>query len=426
MPYRSECVNRLGFRVALLAFTSVSAIAGAQPAGGDATPPEGSTDAAPVDAPGDVATTSAPAAPAPERPLPEADATVIEPTVPMQDVVGGRSKFSWEPFGFVRLQYIFVMNDPNVAFVGRDDGFELQNARIGVRGMYTERVRYAISVDGAVDERAQQNSPDGKLRVGLRDAFADVVLGPSKVFVRGGFFQTWADPQRLVADTLREFVDRPIESRGMRSTEGWYTPGLPPGRSIGMALRLEPVVANRLGFEIAAQNGADEFASNNDNDLPALSVAAQFRLADDGFLVAAARWNPRTVGELPFRQDETDVQGSFGAQVNTGPVQLGGAAIVQRTTFGSTGGPAENAYGAHAQIAFKIAAKSPVLIGYRFGILDPSSLIVTDRVMEHTVGTTIIVPSLRMRLQTQATHVMEQGERELSNTRVQLAAEVAL
>src|SRR5512138_1708039 len=85
-------------------------------------------------------------------------------------------KFAWEPFGYLRLQYLMVQNDPNIAFVGRDDGFELQNARVGVRGTYGKRAKFVVSIDGAVDERAQINVPEGKLRVGLRDAYADVAV----------------------------------------------------------------------------------------------------------------------------------------------------------------------------------------------------------------------------------------------------------
>ncbi|HLL20564.1 MAG TPA: hypothetical protein VK427_00450, partial [Kofleriaceae bacterium] len=62
--------------------------------------------------------------------------------------------------------------------------------------------------------------------------------------------------------------------------------------------------------------------------------------------------------------------------------------------------------------------------GYRFSYFDPSSLITTDRVMEHTAAVVVGVPAYRMRIQLQATHVVEQ--RELSNSRVQLAAEVSL
>ncbi|HEY5951349.1 MAG TPA: hypothetical protein VIV40_37910 [Kofleriaceae bacterium] len=363
---------------------------------------------------------SPPAEPVP-KPAPEPSGQVT-PT-PLVDKDVEAPKFAWQPFGYLRMQYIVVQNDPNVAFVGRDDGFELQNARVGVHGDLQHLVRFTISFDGAVDERAQ-NTPQGKLRVGLRDAFADVWVG-GDLAVRGGYFQTWVDPQALVADTEREFVDKPIETRGMRSTEGWYTPGLPPGRSLGAALRLDPEEANHLGVEVAVQNGADEFASNNDNDKPAVSAAAMFRLADHGFVVAAGRWNPRTVGELPFRQDETDLQGSLGAQINAGAIAVGLGGIVQRTTFESTGGPAQNAYGAHAQLMFTLPGR-PLSIGYRFGILDPSSLIVTDRVMEHTAGAVLGVSQFRMRVQLQLSHVQEQSARDLSNDRIQLAAEVAL
>jgi hypothetical protein len=356
-----------------------------------------------------------------EKPA-EAPTPPPEPVKPASDLPPP-SKFSWEPFGFVRVQYIVVQNDPNVAFVGRDDGFELQNVRVGVRGTYLDKARYAISFDGAVDERNQENTPEGKLRVGLRDGYVDAVFSP-RLYSRVGYFSSWVDPQRLISDTEREFVDRPIESRGMRSTEGWYTPGLTPGRSIGVAVRSEPETTG-LGFELAVQNGADEYSSNNDNDLPAVSLAAIMKLTKNGFIVAAGRVNPRTVGDLPFRQDETDFQGSIGAQVNTDVVRIGAGALVQTTTYGSTGGPSQNAYGAHAQFMVKLGS-APAWAGYRFGIIDPSSLIVTDRVMEHTAGAVLALPDWRMRVQLQLTHVMEQAARELSNSRAQLAVEVTL
>ncbi|HTL36165.1 MAG TPA: hypothetical protein VL326_23700, partial [Kofleriaceae bacterium] len=120
------------------------------------------------------------------------------------------------------------------------------------------------------------------------------------------------------------------------------------------------------------------------------------------------------------------LQGSFGAQINAGIASVGAGGIVQRTTFESTNGPTQNGYGAHAQLMITAPGTYPISFGYRFAILDPSSLILTDRVMEHTVGSVMSVPSLRMRVQLQLTHVMEQAARELSNSRAQLAAEIQL
>jgi hypothetical protein len=382
------------------------------PATALADPPDPPATTTGADRPAD--DSGAPAAPpVPARPVP---APVAEP------------RFTWEPFGYLRVQYLAVQDDPNVAFVGRDDGFELQNARLGVRGTLDLRISFVVALDGAVDERLQVNTPDGKLRVGLRDAFADVALGGA-LAARGGFFHALVDPEALIADTRRALVDEPIESRGMRATEGFQAAGLTPGRSLGAAIRLDPgtpAAGVGLGFEVAIQNGADEFSSNNDNDKPAVSATVLARLPRDGWVMIAGRYNPRSVGDLPFRQDEDDLQGTAGLQLALGPVTVNGGAIVQRTTFATTSGPAQNAFGGHAQAMVAIPAPLPLAVGYRFGILDPSSLISTDRVMEHTAGAVLGVPRYRMRFQLQATHVVEQAARTLDNDRIQLAAELAL
>jgi len=336
--------------------------------------------------------------------------------------------FTWEPFGYLRMEYEAVQNDPNVAYVGRNDGFEIQNARIGARGRLGDRASFVLSFDGAIDERSQINVPQGTLGFGMRDSYVDVVL-QGKVVVRGGYWQCWLDPQAQVADTARAFIDMPIESRGVRATEGYQTPPLPPGRSMGVGLRLDPGPqrdGTAFGFELAAQNGSDEFSSQNDNDTLALSAAGIVRLPRGGWIVVAGRWNPRTVGMLPFRQDETDLQASAGAGITAGLLALEAGGIVQETTFDTTGGPTQDAYGAHAQAMITIPASLPLAVGYRFGVLDPSSLITTDQVMEHTAGVVLGVPSLRMRLQFQLVHVVEQPGRELTNDRAQIGAEVAL
>ena len=405
--------------IAALFVPSVAAaddkVKGAAPSAKDPAPP-----AEPAE--GEPATTEPPAPPESGTLAKPADATETPMTI-------SEPQFTWQPFGYLRLQYRAVRNDPNVAFVGRDDGFELQNARLGVRGSLGVRIKYTFAIDGAVDERAQINVPEGKLRVGLRDAYADV--GVSGAFaVRGGFFETLVDPD-LDVDTQREFVDRPIESRGVRATQGYQTQGLPPGRSLGAALRLDPETPRsgdspRFGFELAVQNGADEYASNNDNDTPAASASVFARLPNNGWVVASARFNRRTDGELPFRRDEDDLQGSFGARINAGPVGVSAGAIVVRTMFPTTGGPVENAYGAHGQLTVRVEGTHPLTFGYRFGILDPSSLFLTDRVIEHTAGAVIGVPALHMRFQLQLVHVQEQAARSLTNDRAQLAAELSL
>ncbi|HEY4177748.1 MAG TPA: hypothetical protein VGM90_12970 [Kofleriaceae bacterium] len=355
-----------------------------------------------------------PAKPAPDAPIAEGP----KPAAP---------KFTMEAFGYLRLQYKVVRNDPTVVFVGRDDGFELQNARFGVRGKLQDLVAYKLALEGAVDERTQVNDPNGKLRVGIKDAYSDVSLG-SGITARAGYFESLVQTD-LDDDTSREMVDKPLEINGVRPTQGYQTNGLTPGRSLGTAIRLDPAPPEsgvRFGFELAMQNGADEFASDNDNDTPAVSASGLARLAHGGFAVASVRYNRRTEGDLPLRRTEDDFQGAFGAKIVAGAVSVGGGLFFQRTEFPTTGGPARTGYGGHGQAFFTVPGTTPFAFGYRFSILDPSSLILTDRVMEHSIGAVLAVPAYRMRFQLEITHAAEQGARQLTNDRAQIAAELAL
>jgi hypothetical protein len=411
-------IRRLVFAPGLLL---VPVVAAAQPAEPAATEPEPA---------------AAESEPATVEPAPSAATTVTDPPAvePSTAATAAAPRFTWEPFGYLRLKAAIVQNDPNVAFVGRDDGFALQNARLGVRGTLTDRATFVVSIDGAVDERDRINSPDGKLRVGLRDAFVDLHVirtGAVPIDVRAGRFDAVFDPDHLEGDTERPFVDRALESRGVLPTEGWETDGLPPGRSIGVALRKEappPTAGVALGFEVAVQNGADEFSADNDNDLPAVSAAVFARLARGGRAMVAARWNPRTEGDLPFRQDETDLEAAAGLALAAGPVQVGAGGVFVHTIFDTTGGPAQNAYGAHAQALFTFNpdGAAPIGVGYRFAILDPSDLVLTDRVMEHTAGAVIAVRGWHLRGQLNVTHAVEQADRDLSNDRIEAALEIDL
>ncbi len=331
--------------------------------------------------------------------------------------------------GFLRLAGALMQDDPNVPFVGRADGFELQYARAGVDADLGPRVSARLSIDGALDERERINEPNGKLQVGLRDAYADVHLGGQDL--RAGHFEPVFDGEQFLSPTERPFVERALYSRGVRATAGFETPGLSPGRSLGVAFRREPARSPTsglgAGFEIAVQNGAAELSSNNDNDWVAISVAGILRLPRGGWAIAAGRWNARSEGDLPARQDETDLQGSAAGMIALGPVWIGGGGVVQRTTFATTGGAVQNAWGAHAQLLGGLLQREGLTVsaGYRFAIFDPSTLVLTDRMMEHTIGAIASWPDYHLRLLGGVTHATEQAVRKLANSRVEAVVEVA-
>ncbi|HKA88538.1 MAG TPA: hypothetical protein VKE22_12800, partial [Haliangiales bacterium] len=222
-------------------------------------------------------------------------------------------------------------DDPNVAFVGRNDGFVLQNARVGLAGTYDRWLAFRISADGAVDEREGRNATLGTLRFALKDAYADFRALP-EVVVRGGRFKIIFDLDEIDDETQRRFVDEALETRGVFPTQGFETPGLAPGRSLGVAIRSDEALAFsdvKLGYEVAVQNGNGEFESANDSDLPAVSVALFARFPDRSFAFVAGRWKSRALGELPFRQTEVDYEGNAGALARRGDPLRRGARVLR-------------------------------------------------------------------------------------------------
>lgn len=331
--------------------------------------------------------------------------------------------------GYLRLEGTVVQNDPLVAFVGRNDGFTLANARVGISGQWRDRVTFKVSADGAEDEREGANATEGRLRFALKDAYADLAMARA-AGLRAGQFYAVFDLEETTAHDELAFVDRALESRGVRATEGWETPGLAFGRSLGVALRAPRALGGEavaLGYELALQNGTGENESANDNDALAYSAALWLGLPGDSRLGIAGRHNRRSVGAIPFKQTEEDLSGSVFGVAGLGPVRLEGQLLVRRTTFPTTGTPEENAIGGHAQAMWRIPlGRLELAPGYRFAVLDPSDLITTDLVQEHTLGVNVGMPDLRARLQLNATHTVEEAGRALENDRVELLLQVGL
>jgi len=362
----------------------------------------------------------------------EAPVEPVEPAqaTPLPPALEPRSRSGYRLFGFLRLKGGVVQDDPNVAFIGRNDGFSLQNARVGIMGNWGDRLGFRVSADGAVDERVGANATEGRLRVALKDAYVDFNLVRA-VSIRAVRFEPMYDLEEIVPYTERTFVDRSIESRGVTATQGFEVAGLSPGRSIGVAVRSDDAVAlgpARLGYELAVTNGNGEYEAQNENNSPAYS-AALFATWERSVIFVTGRQKTRTVGELPFRQTEEDLAGSAGARLLVGPLEIAGQGMVRHTTFATTGGPAENSAGAHVQAAFTFHLADDqfrLTPGYRFAIYDPSDLIATDLIQEHMAGVNFELMRVPVRLQLNYTHAIEQAQRSLSNDRVEGAFEVSI
>jgi hypothetical protein len=325
----------------------------------------------------------------------------------------------------LRLLGAVMRNDPEVAFVGRNDGFRIQSARIGARAAWQDRITLRMSAEGADDEREAPNAIRGTLRFALEDAYADVELA-SAATLRLARFAIVYDLEELTPPSERAFVDRALPSRGVRPTEGFETRGLGLGRDLGVAVRAERAATIghvALGYEVAVQNGAGSSASTNENDRVALSAAALARGPGLRSFVGV-RHNTRARGELPALRTEVDVGVAGGLEVQRDRVRGAAQVFFEHTRFTTTSGPSRRAYGAHAQLL--VEAAEGIELGYRYAILEPSDRIAASIVQEHTAGLNVAPRDLPVRLQLNVTRPVEQAGRSLRNDRLELVAEVSL
>ncbi len=328
-------------------------------------------------------------------------------------------------FAYLRLAAVWVQNDPNVAFIGRNDGFSLEDARLGIDAQISKKLRFILSIDGATDVRDDPNATQGTLTVLLRDAFAEAQL-LDKVDIRVGRFKPTIDREEFSSTRHQQFVTRALSSRGVQTTLGWEAQGLGIQRDLGIAFRSDTALTlqkTRIGYEVAVQNGAGAIDTANDNDSVAVSAAIMVNNKNMSAHVAA-RTNTRAVGELPTLRQEVDELLAFALAWHNTNLYIGGQALLRSRTFATTNAFRENALGIHVQAATIVPRIPQLSVAYRYSILDPSNQIDTDRVQEHTLGLTW--DNHPYRFLVNYVYPVEQTGRNLKNQRVEFLWQASL
>ena len=181
---------------------------------------------------------------------------------------GGDSDLQITWNGFLRLVVEAIENDERSEFIGRNDGFKIANARIGLRAQKGNFFGY-VSVDAAVGERETFNDPDQQLAVRPRDLFLRYRLADFATVTLGRFKAPY-DLGQLETTAYRVFIDLPVESRGVLPTQGFEIEGLGQGRQLGAMVHSDRVGLDPDGFDIgyalALTNGRTLGLALNDND----------------------------------------------------------------------------------------------------------------------------------------------------------------
>jgi hypothetical protein len=336
-----------------------------------------------------------------------------------------QSKITTRWDGYLKVIAEVVENDPSTMAIGigRNDGFRIGNARVGLAATYSERLHAYISVEASVARAEEINQQNAELTVGPRDLYLSFDLSQHAAITLGRFKAPY-DLGELENEGGRVFIDSPLESRGVVATQGFEQAGMRQGRQIGVMLHRERLKLSSDGFDVgyalALTNGRTESFALNDNDRPAGFARFSLYFGPWVALNLGGFTDTRTVGQLENKFDE-EVKGAEASLiVCLGDLCIQGQGLYQRTAFPTTGAPHVNTYGVHGQWSYKLWGLEAA---YRFAWYAPNHRFDPTNVWEHTLGFSYYPTSVPLRFSLNATLAGEQAGKELENNRFAFLAQ---
>ena len=258
--------------------------------------------------------------------------------------------------GYIHASYRWISEPQNYALVGRNNGFQLPQARVVADAQWQHKLAARVSLEAASEDRLSQSFPGGQLTTRLRDAY--ITWAPLRELrVTVGQQVTPWDLESLRSDAELPFVSRSVAVEGVQPTEGFTTRGLGSDRNLGISLHSGFIGLGRgtsFRYALFAGNGNGQNQLLNDNNIPALfgrvefaywgkaglpldQVRPMFSVVDDFrkpilHIGLASQWNPRTVGNLPDLMRETDAGVAVDAAVSLLGVEVQGGFLYLRTS----------------------------------------------------------------------------------------------
>lgn len=345
----------------------------------------------------------------------------------------------FSPFGYVRLGFDWVGEDPNFDVIGSNNGFVLHNARIGLEGGYDEwHVSFRISVDGAEDLRENVNSPRGSLDVRLRDAYVreDFI---EQFGVQAGQFKLPFSAEELRSTGSLLFVSRPVGLNGVRVGRGLEQPGIVVGRDLGLMVSPQaPIFFGGsdfgLAYYLAVANGNGPNEILNDNR--SLALVGRLELVYGDWVTAgfSVIMNDRTEGDAPDLFEEEDFGISGDLMVTWEGLEVSGQFTKVTSSFPTSGTDDRDQVAWHAQVSYVVdQLPVPFAPGYRFATFHPRAEGGTTaggvnldsyELTYHTIGLRAWVPDTPLMVNVNYTMTGEEAPRELENDLVEALIQV--
>jgi hypothetical protein len=352
----------------------------------------------------------------------------IDPNAP--DKPPGPWDFSL--YGYLRAGYDYTFKDSRYDFVGRNNGFVLDAARIGAQGRNREyNVTFRISLEGASDVLSAPNTPQGTLSVRLRDAFArwDPV---SFAGIQVGQFKAPFQEEELRGTQGLLFASRAVGVEGVAPGRGFQLPGIELDRQLGvMVSPVKPIGGDvALSYYLMVMNGNGPNQLLDDNGRVGLVARTELDILKYVRVGAAVFRNERTVGTPPNLYNEDDVGLTGDLTVNAAGLEAFAAVTRVRTVFPTVGTSARVQLAYHAQAGYRFEVERvQITPAYRYAYFHPwqaggGSGFDSFRLQYHTLGVRIAHAKLPVTAWVNYTLTGEQEGRKLTNDRIEILGQV--
>ena len=345
--------------------------------------------------------------------------------------------WTFSPTGYLRVGYRHVTRDANVDFVGRNNGFHIANARLGLLGESHDGFSFKLTVDGAVDSERGVNTPQGDIDVALRDAYLrwDFIR---HIGVQVGQFDAPFTAESMRSTSRLTFIHRAVGQEGIDAGAGLELRGLDVSRQVGAMVSTPGVIDDGLIYwglwaMVAAGNGANE--RFNDNNRFAFFARGQVGFLDVLTLGVSGYLNDRTEGDRPNTFVEEDRVFALDLELLWLGFRAYGELIRQQTRFATEGRAERDQRAFHAQTSYTIQTDAVhITPAYRFATFDPFADLESDEELQgqgalqyHTIGLALDHPhrDVRVGANLEYTRTVEAEGQALNNDAVQALVRVA-
>jgi hypothetical protein len=337
-------------------------------------------------------------------------------------------------YGFLRAGYDWTHADDRYTFIGQNNGFVLDSARIGAQGRNRDyKVVFRVAVEGASDVLSSPNTPLGSLSVRLRDALARWDPTPW-VGVQVGQFKAPFQEEELRGAQDLMFASRAVGVEGVLPGRGFQANGIQLDRQLGVMLSPVKPIGREDGFKAAyyvmLMNGNGSNQLLDDNGRVGLVGRGEVEYGKLVRFGAALFRNDRRVGEPPNLYNEEDLGLTADLDVKVAGLEVFGAATRLRTVFPTVGTAARVQLAFHAQAAYRFDL-GPVFVApaYRYAYFHPwqeggNAGFDQQKLQYHTIGARIGGTKLPIQGWVNYTFTGEPSGRSLSNDRLELLGQL--